>query len=591
MKGSVLIITLFIMAAMSMLLITAFAIADTHLIITRNNNMHQEVYYLAESGMGFAQNELYNMVVQVHEECMDDFQWDPLQQPMYSMQESARKHIENSLGPRINKKLLDMGYLNNFPIPEIPGIRSDSKMDIRIRFTDIYRNPSRLLISSRADMGKIRRRIDAEVYINKVSKVYDSFLLNKALLIGNDIYVVNGSNLESFGAIHVQGGLHVANSSRINFHELAAIREEINIINDCEAFFDGEVICSGLHVEGETPSILNCSNDVYSYGILSVDCWGNIIQISGKLYVNPEEKSLPAGISATNGGIIQLKDEVFINGTLQYVTENRYLFGMEHIPIENNYYHSSESIGGGNHHFYFPDSIPEHAYQFFTPDFADLSRSEQGELIYAYLSTLPDSEEDLEQYLLHLEGINQDSIQLETGSLQTSHISGLIFANGQVMKPFQMAEAEVFFEGILRSMKLKTAWDYYYQLNSNTPVPFYNAIIEGNYLSVIDPDQPVICIMPEVKDLILPAGEYRGIIMTNGSICIPSDADVEFTGLLIAGENLVIEGSLILQEDKDLILNLLSSEDDSLRKFFRIEREKPLFEVVSCKEVLYNAQW
>ena len=66
MKGSVLIITLFIMAAMSMLLITAFAIADTHLIITRNNNMHQEVYYLAESGMGFAQNELYNMVVQVH---------------------------------------------------------------------------------------------------------------------------------------------------------------------------------------------------------------------------------------------------------------------------------------------------------------------------------------------------------------------------------------------------------------------------------------------------------------------------------------------------------------------------------------------
>ena len=79
-----------------------------------------------------------------------------------------------------------MGYLNNFPIPEIPGIRSDSKMDIQIRFTDIYRNPSRLLISSRADMGKIRRRIDAEVYINKVSKVYDSFLLNKALLIGND---------------------------------------------------------------------------------------------------------------------------------------------------------------------------------------------------------------------------------------------------------------------------------------------------------------------------------------------------------------------------------------------------------------------
>jgi hypothetical protein len=60
---------------------------------------------------------------------------------------------------------------------------------------------------------------------------------------------------------------------------------------------------------------------------------------------------------------------------------------------------------------------------------------------------------------------------------------------------------------------------------------------------------------------------------------------------MIAGGDLIVQGNLILSEDKNLIVNLLDREDDSLRRFFRIEKEKPLFEVISCKEVLYNAQW
>ena len=47
-----------------------------------------------------------------------------------------------------------------------------------------------------------------------------------------------------------------------------------------------------------------------------------------------------------------------------------------------------------------------------------------------------------------------------------------------------------------------------------------------------------------------------------------------------------------MQENKGMILSLIGSENfESLRKFFRIEKEKELYEIISSKEVLYNQQW
>src|SRR5690554_4867008 len=98
------------MAAVSMLIITAFSIAEAHFTITRNNNLYQEVYYLAESCMSFAHSELFDLITQVHEDCLNEFNWDPLQESMHTMQESVRKYIENALGPKINKALNEKGY-------------------------------------------------------------------------------------------------------------------------------------------------------------------------------------------------------------------------------------------------------------------------------------------------------------------------------------------------------------------------------------------------------------------------------------------------------------------------------------------------
>jgi hypothetical protein len=155
-----------------------------------------------------------------------------------------------------------------------------------------------------------------------------------------------------------------------------------------------------------------------------------------------------------------------------------------------------------------------------------------------------------------------------------------------------MPDHEIFFNNILKKMKSNTHWDYTYQINPYVSVSLINAIIERNALTVLNPDQPVICIISDTKDLTLPSGKYKGIIVTNGSVYIPTGADVEFSGLLICDGNLFIEGSLTLQENKGMILSLIGSENfESLRKFFRIEKEKELYEIISSKEVLYNQQW
>ena len=345
MKGSVLILVMFIMAAISMLIITSFTIAEAHYNITKNNNSYQEVYYLAESGMEFAHNELYNLILNVHNDCLNEFHWDPFHNPMQSMQESVRMFIENNLGPKINKTLQEKGYNLNFPVPVMPNLPSEAKLDIRIRFTDIYQNPSRLLISSRAELGKIRRRIDSVVYINKVSKIYDSFLFDKVLLIGKDIVVQNGGYLEANGKIHAQGELNILNNSTISLSKFSSFNQNITVSNNCSVTFNDDIIAYGLSVKGEYPSLIKCIKDLYLYSILSVNDSDNTIQIKGKLFICPEDISVPAGVVAANGGIVELEDEIYVNGTLQYESNEQYLFGMKHLPLQYGKYHSSESIG------------------------------------------------------------------------------------------------------------------------------------------------------------------------------------------------------------------------------------------------------
>lgn len=591
MRGSVLILTLHIMVAISILLVTVFSIAGSHHILTISNNWHQQAYYLAESGMVFAQNELIHIIMQAHEECMGEFQWDPLRQPLYSLQESVGKHIESRLSPKINQKLMDMGYLMDFPAPILPELEPGSGVDVRIRFTDVYRNPSRLLITSRSNIGKIRRRIDAEICINKISNVYDSFLSDKVLITGNNLCIVNGGRMESTGPIHVQKGLSILNNSVLYMNGQTEVGNEVNIANGCQAVFNGEVICYGLHVYGENPSLVTCLGNLHCFGVLSASDSGNIIDVNSKLYINPEVDSVSAGVLAARGGEIQLNDEVYVNGTLKYQAEAEYLFGIEDISICGDGYHSSESIGGGNSNFYFPDFTPEYAYEIFNTNFNEKNRLEQGNIIYTYLTSPPDLEDQLNQYKRHLNDIDCKSIYTEEGKPLSGYTRGLVFANNQITEALQMEVSETFFHDLLLKMKRNISWDFDHHLNPGISVPLNNVLIDSQCLTVLNPEQPIVCIVSEEKDLVLLSGEYKGIIVTNGSIQIPPAEDVIFKGLMIAGGDLIVQGNLILSEDKNLIVNLLDREDDSLRRFFRIEKEKPLFEVISCKEVLYNAQW
>ena len=36
--------------------------------------------------MGYAQDKLHNIVMQIHQECLSEFQWNPLKQPTYTLQ-------------------------------------------------------------------------------------------------------------------------------------------------------------------------------------------------------------------------------------------------------------------------------------------------------------------------------------------------------------------------------------------------------------------------------------------------------------------------------------------------------------------------
>jgi len=587
----VLILTLYIMMAMSFLIITVFSMAGTHLIITKSDNLHQQAYYLAETGLFLAQSELQQIVARAYEDCMAEFQWDPLQQPLNSLQECAEKHVAVKIDPIINKRLLELGYLFQFPEPDLPVDLPDAKIDVRIRFVDLYKNPSRLLISSRGIIGGIRRRIDAEVHINKISGINSSLLFEKVLYTGDDLLVSNGGRLLSLGAVHIQGSIQVSDNSLLEIRRQSAIRDEVRLINSSQAFFAEDMVCDGISVEGEPDSFIECLGNVYCHEVVYAHGTNNMIDIHESLYICPEEEFASAGVKAGGGARITLMDKVFINGTLHYETEKSHLFGMEELPVFGGVYHSCESIGGFNSTFYFPDTAPDDARRFFEPEFAGLSRTEQALMIYEYLNASPDTIMDQESYEHHLAGVDCDSIHLTMTDPVTGYTSGLIFAGSKVSRTLHMEQPDAFFASILRKMKQQTGWDFSSQLNAGISVSESNVMIEGDFLSVLNHNQPIICVVPEERDLYLQSGAFSGIIITNGSIHVPQDTEVELTGLMIAGENIFVEGGLTLREDTGILYQLLDQQDLSLRRFFRIEPEKPLFEIRSCREVLFNAQW
>jgi ribonuclease HIII len=72
-KGSVLIVLLFVIAATSIVLIAASSIMEAHFFVSQTDDLHQAAYYLAETGANSAIAELTRITEQVHQECLSDF--------------------------------------------------------------------------------------------------------------------------------------------------------------------------------------------------------------------------------------------------------------------------------------------------------------------------------------------------------------------------------------------------------------------------------------------------------------------------------------------------------------------------------------
>jgi len=590
-KGSVLIIIIYIMAAMSFLLITSFSIMESHFYITRNEELHNEAYYLAEAGINYALNELQQIVFDAHQDCLEEFDWDPYRQPDSSMQESAREYVAARLGSYINSRLISLGYLTRFPGPDIALDRPDAKIEIKIKFTDISKNPSRLLISSRCEIGNIRRRIDSEVLINKISGVYNSILFDYALLTGSKIIVSSKGSLKVYGSVFSEGGLQVDDGSSITVEGQAVTKKRILIADNSKALFKDNIICRELSAKGQPSSFAECNGDLYAYEGVSALNSGNIVRVNGKLYICPEMSGLSAGVSASKGASIILGDEVFINGTISYNASMEYLFGISDIPVEGEMFKSCESIGGGNRTFYFPDYSPESARLFFMSDFDELNINQKADLVYEYIHNPPDQEYLSEQYYRHISEIDKDSISFGYDGPFRGYATGLVFAGNQVIKPVSLPYSEEFFNRVLNSMKITSDWEIETQMNIAAHTDNSNIAVESSSFTVIDPSIPIVYIVPEEKDIYLPSGDYEGILITNGSVYVKSGDQVVFKGIIIAGEDLVINGDLTVHKDVEMLLGLMGEQGTGLRRLFRIDTEKQLFEVKSCKEVLYNQQW
>ncbi|MDD2502486.1 MAG: hypothetical protein PHG58_01310 [Clostridia bacterium] len=594
MRGSVLIITIHILMIMSLLLLTAFSIAQSHFLISGYEDLHQEAYYLTESGMRFAMEELRDITRQAFEECTSEFKWDPLKYPLHSKQEAAQIYINDKLSSKIKKLMTDKGCYFKFPSPELAGVPENSKLDIKVKFTDFYNNPSRFRISSRGEIGKIRRRIDSEIFINKISGYYNSPLFDWIILSGGEVSIKNGGKLQTEGQMFLKEKLKINNNADLVSSACVTAKGEINLQNNSTAFFSGDVFCRSLAVDGGCNSQVSFLSDLYTYGEIVTVGEANEIELYGSLYACPEDTSDSVGLIAGDGGSIVLGNHVYINGTLNYPASQPFLFGLENVSVGSEVFKSPESIGGWNSNFYFPDFTPNYAACYFDEIYANLHTREQAALVYEYLSSPPPLEENWETYVQHLSNIDKNSIntaQTEGGTVLLGHSSGLLFINNQILKPLNSIPSSNFYKDLLVTMKMQTDWDYRSQLNFAIEVLNKNLILNRNSFAVLQDDLPFIYICPEEKDIILPQGSYEGILVTNGSILVEPGTQVEHKGLLIAGKDIIVDGYLKVKQDKNMLLNLLSWEDESFRSFFKVESEKDLFEVRFSKEVLYNMQW
>jgi cytoskeletal protein CcmA (bactofilin family) len=170
----------------------------------------------------------------------------------------------------------------------------------------------------------------------------------------------------------------------------------------------------------------------------------------------------------------------------------------------------------------------------------------------------------------------------------TLDCSDLVITEGQVTMKSSLQQPDLFFQKVLADMEKQASWNYRNQLIPSVSVPDCNVFPEGSSFTIENSDSPIVYILPDQEDINLPSGEYSGILMTDGSIRVNKGDNVVFTGLLIAGGKLIVEGNLTVKEDKKLLLRLLDVQGEPLMSFFRISREKPLVEIQSCREHLYN---
>src|SRR5690554_4305231 len=204
MKGSVSLVVLYILLAVSFLLITVFSITENHFAVSKAQDLHQAAYYLAEAGINSTISDLTQVVEMVHGECLETFLWDPLDQPLLSLQESADKHVANLMGPKLRSRLNTLGFLTKYPGPKYENTLPNSNISVQITFSDIYSNPSKIRVYSKGTIGNIVRRIDAYLNINKSSQIYYSKLLDMVVLSQAGLDIHNG-RMQVKGNIYSQG--------------------------------------------------------------------------------------------------------------------------------------------------------------------------------------------------------------------------------------------------------------------------------------------------------------------------------------------------------------------------------------------------
>ena len=140
MRGSILIIVIYIMAAMSLFMTIILSISGSHFMISQNENIFEEAYYLAETGMNFAIEELRHLVFYAQEECLKNFKWDPFQRPLSSIQECMQEHVSNGLWTQIRNECINRGYYMSFPSPELKVASPDSRVDILVKYENVNKD-------------------------------------------------------------------------------------------------------------------------------------------------------------------------------------------------------------------------------------------------------------------------------------------------------------------------------------------------------------------------------------------------------------------------------------------------------------------